>query len=144
MKKLVLLIVALLLVSIMAVHAEGIDLSGMSDNELKVLFEEVKTEISSRGLTRSGELGHGSYVVGKDIAAGTYTISTKEMYAWYTVFPSEEVFSTFTNLSKEISIRTEHLEIVGDDTSTLLLNDGNVLVLEHNVSLKEQANSLMP
>lgn len=144
MKKICLLVVAVLLVSILSGFAEGIDLSGMSDEELKRLSDQVRVEITNRGLARSGDFGPGVYVVGKDIAAGTYEISTKEMYAWYTIFPSQDVYSAFIDLSKLVSIRTEHLEIVGDDTSTLLLSDGNVLVFEHNVRLKEQANSLMP
>lgn len=72
MKKLVLLIVAMLLFSIMAVRAEGIDLSGMTTEELIELDLQISEELHSRESVTNNYLYQGNYTVGEDLEEGRY------------------------------------------------------------------------
>lgn len=55
--------------------AETVDLSQYNDNELVSLLDAVQQEIANRHIEKSAELPQGSYLVGKDIPAGSYDIS---------------------------------------------------------------------
>lgn len=57
--------------------AEGLDFSNMTDEELVAIYQNAAKEINSRGLIVGEErtLREGKYIIGKDIAAGTYTIT---------------------------------------------------------------------
>ncbi len=55
--------------------AETVDLSQYKDAELISLLEAVQQEIANRHIERSADLPQGSYLVGKDIPAGSYDIS---------------------------------------------------------------------
>ena len=55
--------------------AETVDLSQYNDTELISLLEAVQQEIANRHIERSADLPQGSYLVGKDIPAGSYDIS---------------------------------------------------------------------
>lgn len=79
MKKLVLLIVALLLVSIMAVRAEEIDLSGMTTKELIELDLQISEELHSRDEYDSKYLYQGAYTVGEDLEEGRYVFKCEKV-----------------------------------------------------------------
>ena len=59
-----------------AACAENVDLSRISDSDLRRLYELVREEVLARGLPLSQEitLRDGRYVVGEEIPAGTYTL----------------------------------------------------------------------
>ena len=73
MKKWMLLLLALALAvcSNMAM-AEGIDLAGLSDEEIVALNVRVQEEIVSRHIAGTAELPGGKYVAGRDLPAGSY------------------------------------------------------------------------
>lgn len=76
MKKLALI----LLIAILAVgfaHAETLDFTGMTDDELISVYRAAQSEIESRGLVVGEErtLREGKYIIGEDIPAGSYTIT---------------------------------------------------------------------
>lgn len=75
MKKIVLLIVALFIVSIMAANADGIDLSGMTTEELYNLNISVIDEIASRGEDEKHCFFPGEYVVGDEIESGRFVFT---------------------------------------------------------------------
>lgn len=52
--------------------AEGIDISTLSDDELVVLMARVQEEIVARHIEGTANLAGGTYIVGKDIPAGSY------------------------------------------------------------------------
>ena len=52
--------------------AEGIDISTMSDDELVALMARVQEEIVARHIEGTANLVGGTYIVGKDIPAGSY------------------------------------------------------------------------
>ena len=123
MKKLVLLVVALLLVSIAAVHAAGIDLSRMSDEELTELAIQINEELHSRNLSESQYLYQGMYEVGKDIEPGRY------------VFKSEKVIENKREYG-EIYLSEEHQRPQGTrmqagDEWSARLNEGAKLWLTY-------------
>ena len=58
-----------------AFAVDPIDFASFTDDELLVLQAQITAEIESRGLTdkKVNQLSSGSYVVGTDIPAGSYT-----------------------------------------------------------------------
>lgn len=123
MRKIVLLIISLFLVSIMAAHAEGIDLSGMSDKELTELAMQINEELHSRSLVEAQYLYQGMYEVGKDIEPGRY------------VFKSEKVIENKREYG-EIYLSEEHQRPQGTrmqagDEWSARLNEGAKLWLTY-------------
>ena len=55
--------------------AETMDFNQYNDKELISLLETVQQEIANRHIEKSADLPQGSYLVGKDIPAGSYDIS---------------------------------------------------------------------
>ena len=61
-------------------EVENFDVSSLSDSDLESALNDIQEEMVSRGIVRELEEGEyvlyaGSYVVGKDIAPGRYTVS---------------------------------------------------------------------
>lgn len=52
--------------------ADGIDLKGMTDDELVSLLDAVNREIADRGIRRTAVLSKGAYIAGRDLPAGSY------------------------------------------------------------------------
>lgn len=52
--------------------AEGIDISTLSDDELVALMARVQEKIVARHIEGTANLAGGTYIVGKDIPAGSY------------------------------------------------------------------------
>ena len=146
MKNLVLLILALLLVSIMAVHAEGIDLSGMSDEEIIQLYEMVSQEMTDRNLTKSADLQEGDYVIGVDIKQGSYVFSTAtDHYSAYYVFKSQDSYDAYSELQTEDSIGVDPELVFKDGPKKVDLKDGQILcVIYGAIHVEESSNPLMP
>lgn len=145
MKKLVLLI-TMLLVSVIVVHAEGVDLKAMSDGEISNLYDSVIQEMLDRGITKSGDLPEGHYVVGQDIRAGSYTFSTvADGYTRYYVFKDSELFKIYEELSSVAQLMIEGETVFSDDPDKVDLKDGQVLSVEYGtLHVEEVRNSLMP
>lgn len=76
MKKLVVLLVALVLMAYTGTTlAEGIDLAGMSDDEIVALMSRVQEEIVARHIEGTATLAGGTYIAGKDIPTGSYVFT---------------------------------------------------------------------
>lgn len=76
MKRLIcVILVGLVVFFCMSSFAEGIDFSSYSDSALIDLLSAVQQEIADRHIAKSANLPQGSYIVGRDIPAGTYDIS---------------------------------------------------------------------
>ena len=75
MKKVVFVLLVLLIVSF-PVLGQTDEVRNLSDTQLKALYESVKAEMSRRGLDAvEMTLQEGKYIIGKDIPAGSYTIT---------------------------------------------------------------------
>ena len=76
MKKLFsILLAALLALTSLTALAETVDFSSYSDAALIELLASVQQEIANRHIEKSASLPQGTYIVGKDIPAGSYDIS---------------------------------------------------------------------
>ena len=60
--------------------AADIDLPSLGDEELKQLYEDIRTEMTARGIpiSKTITLREGKFVIGQDILPGTYTITCME------------------------------------------------------------------
>ncbi len=75
MKKFVFVLLVLLIAALPALGQDE-QLRNLSDAQLQSLFESVKAEISRRGLNAvEMTLQEGKYIIGRDIPAGSYTIT---------------------------------------------------------------------
>lgn len=76
MKKILgILLAAVIALTSLTALAEAIDFSGYNDAELIELLASVQQEIANRHIEKSASLPQGTYLVGKDIPAGSYDIS---------------------------------------------------------------------
>lgn len=91
MKKLIAVIITTLLFS-QAVLASGIDLGGMTADELIALKTAITQELMDRGEIKSANVPAGDYIVGEDIPAGSYSISTSQIMVTVTVNDYEQMF----------------------------------------------------
>ena len=110
------------------VLAAEIDVSSMSDDELKTLFEKVKTEMTSRGLpiTNSITLREGKWVVGEDIVPGTYTITCLES-------EGENIADAYSSLGDAIDSLDKDNEGLGSLLGTLGGMMGDIVTTEIKV-----------
>ena len=97
---------------------ENLDLSSLTDEQLKELPRKVNAELISRKIVKSAKLGAGSYAVGKDkdIPAGDYKIK---------VMASSVIIDVTDNQGEE----TESLYIKKEEKESgrLALHDGDEL-----------------
>ena len=104
MKKLALFMILMLGICIVG-HAEEVDLAGMSTDALIELRNQIDDEITARvGTDNELSLPEGYYVVGTDIASGSYEIKDgagpddPQYYDAWTIyiFPSQEKLDEYT------------------------------------------------
>jgi len=73
MKKVMAVLFALVIMACSSFSiAEGIDISTLSDDELVALMARVQEEIVARHIEGTANLAGGTYIVGKDVPAGSY------------------------------------------------------------------------
>ena len=78
MKRLAAVIAVLcLLVCLGAAAAEGIDLAGLSDEELLGLMAQVQEEIVDRHIAGTADFFAGTYIAGRELPAGSYIFLCK-------------------------------------------------------------------
>lgn len=70
------LTLTLLAVPLYAAIATGVDLSGMSIEELATLKQQLDAEMLDRGMVKSAVLPMGTYTIGVDIPKGSYELSS--------------------------------------------------------------------
>ena len=93
MRKVMALLFALVIMACSSFSmAEGIDISTLSDDELVALMARVQEEIVARHIEGTANLAGGTYIVGKDIQAGSYI---------YTCLASGEDWGNVTIYSKK-------------------------------------------
>lgn len=80
MKRIIMLVLTFCLVFGTFAYAEGIDLTSLSIEELAQLRNDLTDELFNRN--GAVPLADGKYVVGKDIAAGAYTVVECEDDTW--------------------------------------------------------------
>ena len=71
------LALTLLAVPLYAAVATGVDLSGMTDDELTTLAQQLDAEMLDRGMVKSAVLPTGKYTIGVDLPEGEYELTNE-------------------------------------------------------------------
>ncbi|MBQ6343579.1 MAG: hypothetical protein IJI41_10685 [Anaerolineaceae bacterium] len=76
MKKIIFAVILFAMLLSLPAFAQEAEVRSLSEAQLRELYETVKAEISRRGLDAvEMTLAEGRYIIGKDIPAGSYTIT---------------------------------------------------------------------
>jgi len=77
MKKTFAALVILMLLICAAAQADGLNVAGWTDDQLRAAYQAIRAEAAARGLalTEGVTLSAGRYIVGQDITPGTYLIT---------------------------------------------------------------------
>ncbi len=124
MKKTLALLLVLMNLFIFTAFAEEINLSGYSYEQLIELQKQVNKEIMSRPEWKEVTVPVGTWKVGEDIPAGTYSVSGGKYMATMTIYKSAE---------KNFSDMTEMYTFSGMTTNTvgrITLKEGQYVVIE--------------
>ena len=120
-----------------AEKVKSIDLSKYSDEEIITLYNSVQQEIVDRHIEKTANLYAGSYLVGKDIPAGSYILHAEyEGSAWMNVFiyadggDGEELFTGYV-----FSADNQAAQMRGEGTWSIVLHEGELLKCTGEVSL---------
>lgn len=71
------LVLTLLAVPLYTAVATGMDLSGMTDEDLTALKQQLDTEMLERGMAMSAALPTGKYTIGVDLPEGEYELTNE-------------------------------------------------------------------
>lgn len=149
MKKIALILTLLLLFSGFSL-AEGIDILNLSDEELTGLQQRVANELYNRGIDRQNLIYYGTYVVGKDIKAGTYIVSSVNNGRFhYCLFDSLDDYDVFMKYKEKFaySMVLPNYSIDAGGSGRMELKDGNVLYALYEgeqARLESQSADWMP
>ena len=146
MKKVLSLILALVLL-IGSVALADIDLTGMSFNELRILYEQVQQALINTKQGGTVKVGSGLFIVGKDIPSGKWSITAEEGgHVFLSVYKS---FDETRNEGKGIFTydwiySPSHRSYDEGDTTemTVYLQDGYCVEITSGSVLFTPANSL--
>ena len=111
---LTILLIAALFISGITAFADYFDLKSLSDNELLALYEDIRAEMSVRGLSSARSLRSGKYIIGKDILPGTYKITC-------TGTEGEDLGNAYSSLGNAYG------SLLGDDWGNLMGSLGNMM-----------------
>ena len=133
MKKVLSLILAIVLL-IGSVALADIDLTGMSFNELRILYEQVQQALIDTKQGGTVKVGSGTYVVGKDIPAGKWTITPEDkQFGIVYVYKNAEDCENKKNEVMCDLIVSSHSPVLSDCDATemnVLLVDGYYVVIK--------------
>ena len=135
---LVLLFVLFFTTSIIAIDN---DWSKYSDDELLVIHESLDQEMLSRNIALSAELEPSSFVIGKDIPAGRYSlknISEKNNFINIYIYDSEEDYKTnYFKPSVTFAVWKKNEEKIDlEEGQLLLFQDGKIRITRNNIIWK--------
>lgn len=131
MKKLFLIMAAVLILCTATVYAEEIDLDSMSSTELYELRSKIDAVIVSREDSGNGVIHVGKYVCGKDIKAGIYDISC--------MYLSGGNVYLYVRIDHSDGREYDHCNLWSDQTHTFELVEGDTLRIENGTGLLTQS-----
>ena len=108
------IIAVLLLFTGIAAFADNADLKSLSDDELLSLYENVREEIATRGLSTVRSLRSGKYIVGKDILPGFYRLTC-------TGTEGEDIGNAYASLGNAYG------DLIGDGWGSLMDSLGSMM-----------------
>lgn len=148
MKKL--LISSILALSLCApAYASSIDVTTLSDSELMELHEDIHDEFANREI-KDSIIHEGTYIVGKDIRAGHFSLTCVET-SWSfgaILFETEEEYDLYFTEQENGTKRTEAIEahalsstyVYKSDVIDLNLEEGMVLMLRQGSAFIEETS----
>ena len=144
MKRIPALMIALLLLfacGLTALAEGGMDLSGMTDEELLALRQAIGAELAARGVFAEGqdEIYPGMYEVGKDIRAGDYLFTLRESTRTWVEL---RIFGSPEEYREDEDPEQEYVTSDLGSTFNLFLTDGMALVVEDGVFLVSERESV--
>ena len=114
MKKVVMLVLALVLVGVVA--SAEVDLSGMTYEELVELRDQLDKTIWAMDEWEYVQVPGGDYDVGVDIPAGRWTLVGVDAYSYFHVFTSRELKDDYdAEVAFESLDRNQHYNITLED-----------------------------
>lgn len=119
MRKLFVLLLALLMIG--TAVAEGIDLSGMSYEDLIDLRQQVDAAIWASDGWQEVPVPAGVYVIGEDIPSGRWTVSPGERLSSFTLYPTKADYTEQTYNYVTLQMLSE------GESYTLEVQDGQCL-----------------
>jgi len=126
MKKVLALVLALTLftVPLCTAAAAGTDLSGMTNEELTALKEQLDAEMMNRGMVKTAEIPAGDYTIGVDIPQGDYELINEKNDTGivYYLFPTQDDYKNGTNEQTFWPLNM-------NDTAKITLSDSQVLCI---------------
>ena len=133
-KTIIVLVVALALMSLVGCGnsetsqtSMSIDLSKLSDEEIISLNKKIQEEIVSRNIEKSATLLHGTYYVGTDLPAGSYTVYAKADANDSIIF---YVYADDTHRANSESRFHEYVGREEEKTWAVSLNEGEVVTFD--------------
>ena len=131
------LVLTLLTVPLYAAVATGVDLSGMTDEELTTLKQQLDTEMLDRGIVKTAILLPGEYIIGSDMPAGTYALSINSEdpgYGRYWLYADQEAFIKRVVDEAVLTVSGEMINSDGPVKVTLI--DGQLLQIQYTTSVQ--------
>lgn len=124
MKKVLALVLALTLftVPLCTAAATGTDLSGMTNEELTALKEQLDAEMMNRGMVKTAEIPAGDYIIGIDIPQGNYVLTNEKIDTGcvYYQYASQEDFDNGNDIGS-------NWPLMLNDSAKITLIDGQIL-----------------
>lgn len=142
MKKTITMILVLLLISV-PVFAESFDFSSMTTDELIALKDSVLAELKARfGQTDHAHVTEGTYLVGRDIDAGTYIFFRNAAYEYSS---RVKLYASIEDIDDRDYISDYYLSKEGDETR-VELTDGIYLVIDgvNGVDVRKAEKIVVP
>ena len=144
MKKIVAIMLIFGLVSLLSGFAEQ-SFDSMSDDDLKAAYESITNEMVNRELLTSAVLGNGQYVVGVDLAEGTYNVSSAGIGSYYFIFPTKESYEQYNWLRTVINLVLSPTLLDKDQPIRIELRYGGILYIPQGpVKIEKIQDSLKP
>lgn len=119
MKRILIVVIAVCM-ALQCACAEGIDLTNLSFSELIELQQKLTAEIISRPEWKEVTVPAGTWIIGKDIPAGEYSIKVLSRTTRVNVYKSE----TASSWDKHIIIHDD------DPIGKIILSDGMKIVID--------------
>lgn len=143
MKKLIALLLVSLLALCPAAMAEGIDLKGMTLDELIALHAAIDAEIDARIGCEPSLIAGGVYTAGETIKTGVYVITCTNAYGedgmTITVYANHEQYekcrSVINQYKDDYQLYAGSIAV--EQAVTVSLADGMVLVIDGGIGLVE-------
>ena len=121
------------------VFGSDVDVSSLSDEELLSLFNTVQAELKTRDISEENCIKKGAYIVGTDIAAGSYVLTGMldgEEYTDVYVYASMDDYHEYHSLESNY--------VKGKESINVQLTDGTVVYFSKDTLIEKSSAPFAP